>query len=244
MALFVHLTPEKNARTIMRSGIKRGRGVFCLPVLPSYVISHQWLRELRRGGQRTIVAVDFRIPDGEPVLVGHYGQAGHEVTAAQAVAVIREMEDPRGYEIVVPRAIGRSELHRVRHVNQVTGWRYVPGSHGRPPCPCPACMPVGAFKSADIRDRLGDPPRPTKPELMADLAEATSSFDICWALQALGRRSRGDAAELAYLLDHPSHEVRASLAKALASYRGQQAAEMRRLLAEDADPRVREAAKP
>ncbi|SMD06065.1 hypothetical protein [Kibdelosporangium aridum] len=50
MALFVHLTPEKNVRGIVRSGIKKGaNGVFCLPILPSYVISHQWLRELRRG---------------------------------------------------------------------------------------------------------------------------------------------------------------------------------------------------
>ncbi|MFD1044409.1 hypothetical protein ACFQ1S_01775, partial [Kibdelosporangium lantanae] len=70
MALFVHLTPEKNAKGIARSGIKLGpRGVFCVPMVPSYVISHQWLRELRRGGQRTFVAVDFRIPDDEPVTV-------------------------------------------------------------------------------------------------------------------------------------------------------------------------------
>ncbi|WP_280403709.1 hypothetical protein [Nocardia brasiliensis] len=53
MAMFVHLTPEKNVRRIRRAGIKvQGAGVFCVPVLPSYVLSHQWLRELRRHGQR------------------------------------------------------------------------------------------------------------------------------------------------------------------------------------------------
>ncbi|MBF6169200.1 hypothetical protein IU486_31350 [Streptomyces gardneri] len=108
MALVVHLTPEKNARRIRRAGIAAngsGRGVFCMPVMPSYVLSHQWLRELRRGGQRLIVAVDFRIPDAEPVLVGHYGAAQTELTAAEAVSVILHAADARGYEILVPRAI-------------------------------------------------------------------------------------------------------------------------------------------
>jgi hypothetical protein len=112
MALFVHLTPEKNVRAIVRSGIRKGtHGVFCLPILPSYMISHQWLRELRRSGQRTFVAVDFRIPDDEPVSVGHYGGPALDMTAAQAVAVVRERDDLQGYEVVVPRAIARSELH-------------------------------------------------------------------------------------------------------------------------------------
>ncbi|MBF6221771.1 hypothetical protein IU479_27115 [Nocardia abscessus] len=80
--LMVHLTPEKSARRIRRAGIAANgfhRGVFCMPVMPSYVLSHQWLRELRRGGQRLILAVDFRIPDDEPVLVGHYGATQTEL---------------------------------------------------------------------------------------------------------------------------------------------------------------------
>jgi hypothetical protein len=175
MALFVHLTPEKNVRTIVRSGIRKGaHGVFRLPILPSYVISHQWLRELRRGGQRTFVAVDFRIPDDEPVSVGHYGRPALDMTAAQAVAVVREQDDPRGYEVVVPRAITRGELHRVRHINQVSGWQYAPGQHGQRPYACAVCLPKGAFKAADIRSRYGDPPPSTKPELVAQLAVATN----------------------------------------------------------------------
>nr|WP_042187079.1 HEAT repeat domain-containing protein [Kibdelosporangium sp. MJ126-NF4]CEL17794.1 hypothetical protein [Kibdelosporangium sp. MJ126-NF4]CTQ90982.1 hypothetical protein [Kibdelosporangium sp. MJ126-NF4] len=243
MALFVHLTPEKNVRGIVRSGIKKGaRGVFCLPVLPSYVISHQWLRELRRGGQRTFVAVDFRVPDDEPVSVGHYGRLAQDMTAAQAVGVVRDQEDPRGYEIIVPRAIARGELHRVRHVNQVSGWRYAPNQHGVRPCACPVCLPTGAFKAADIRARYGDPPLPTKPDLMAQLAAATSPDEIRDALWSLGSRSRGDAADLAYLVEHPVPEVRADLATALASYRDRRAVELLRQLAVDPDPEVREAA--
>jgi hypothetical protein len=245
MALFVHLTPEKNTRSIVRSGIALGRrGVFCLPLLPSYTIAHQWLRELRRGGQRTFVAVDFRVPDTEPVSVGHYGRPAQEMTAAQAIGVIRDQEDPRGYEVVVHRAITRGELHRVRHVNQVTGWRYSPDQHGRRPCACPVCLAPGAFKAADIRARYGDPPFPTKPELMHQLATATDSDDICEALWSLGCRSRGDSPALAYLLDHPDPEVRVALAGALAAYRDRPAVEMLGQLATDPDPQVREAATP
>lgn len=243
MALFVHLTPEKNVRSVLRSGIKVGdsRGVFCLPVLPSYFVSHQWLRELRRGGQRLFVAVDFRVPDDEPVTVGHYGRAAREMTAAEAVGVILRQEDPRGYEVVVPRAISRTELHRVRHVKQVSGWRYAPDQHGRRPCACPVCQ-VGIFKAADIRARMGDPPPPTKPELLAELKPATSSIDIKSALWSLTARRRGNAPELAYLLDHPDPEVREELAATLASYRDRPAVDMLRRLATDADPQVRQAA--
>jgi hypothetical protein len=84
-------------------------------MLPSYVSSQQWSRELKRGGQRTIVAVDFRIPDTSPVLVGHYAQPARQVTAAQAAGLIAAQPDPRGYQLLVPRPITRQERHRVRH---------------------------------------------------------------------------------------------------------------------------------
>jgi hypothetical protein len=107
------------------------------------------------------------------------------------------------------------------------------------------CLPKGAFKSADIRARLGseDDARSTKPELMAQLAAATDTGDLCAALWGLGARSRGDAAELAFLLDHPDAEVRDALAGALASYRGRAAVEMLHRLAGDADPEVSETAR-
>ncbi len=53
MAMFVHLTSAANAPRIRRSGIRAAghgqgsvRGVYCFPVLPSYTLTHQWLREL------------------------------------------------------------------------------------------------------------------------------------------------------------------------------------------------------
>ncbi|GAB3158284.1 hypothetical protein [Microbispora hainanensis] len=158
MTLLVHLTPAKNIRSIRRAGIRAvsaGRtdttGVYCPPVLPSYQITYQWGRELRRSGQRTLVAVHFRIPDAEPVLVGHYNTPPVELASAAAAALIAEQQDARGYELLVPRPIQAGEIHRIRGVNQVTGWRYMPNAHGRPPCACPICNPRGAYGAAKIR---------------------------------------------------------------------------------------------
>ncbi|MET9067715.1 hypothetical protein [Streptosporangium sandarakinum] len=158
MTLFVHLTSEKNVRSIRRAGIRAsGRshsglpGVFCLPILPSYQLTHQWVRELRRGGRCTIVAVDFRIPDDEPVHVGHYGREHARLPSAEAAALIADRDDARGWEVIVPRTITAGEVHRIRGVNQVTGWRYMPNAHGVPPCRC--CLQRGEYGGARIRRR-------------------------------------------------------------------------------------------
>ncbi len=153
MPTFVHLTPAKDLKRIVRSGIKHGgRGVFCMPVLPNYYISHQWIRELKRGGQRTIVGVYFTLPDEELVWVGHYFQAHTQVTAAEASRVIRDAARAEGYEVIVTRAIPRDDIQKVRAVPQVMGWRYMPDSHSRVPCLCPYCI-RGDIKSQRLRRR-------------------------------------------------------------------------------------------
>lgn len=249
MALLVHLTPEQRIRRILRGGIKASpgpqgtSGVYCVPILPSYTVSHQWLRELKRGGRRTILAVDFRVPDATPVLVGHYAQPARQLTAAQAVALIAQQPDPRGYQILVPRPIARRELHRVRFVSQVVGWRYQPDAHGRPPCPCPVCLPPGSFKAGQLRRRLDpEPAAPTKPALMAKLATTTDPDQLQELLWSLGARSRGDAGALRFLQGHPAAKVRAALAEALGSYRDRAARDMLLELCADPDPDVRQAA--
>ncbi|WP_228833288.1 HEAT repeat domain-containing protein [Nocardia brasiliensis] len=222
MAMFVHLTPEKNVRRIRRAGIKvQGAGVFCVPVLPSYVLSHQWLRELRRRGQRQIVAVHFRMPDEERVFVGHYSDTGTEMTAAEAVSVVRDAGDARGYQVVVPRSIAAAELHRIRQVRQVSGWRYRPDAHGRRPCACPACLGRGEYKAADLRRRFAvEGPEPTKPQLLQQLRHANDDDDLIDALWGLSRRSRGAVGDIAHLVEHANPDVRYALAVALRSYRG------------------------
>lgn len=155
VALFIHLTPEKNADRIRRSGIRcrrssspAGRVVFAVPVTRNYFISHQWLRELKRAGQRTFVAVHFRIPDEEPVLVGHYGGDHVLMTAAEAVERITSSIGAEGYEVLIGRRIESNEIHAIRSLRQVLGWRYEPSAHGKHPCGCSYCQrgQVGARK--------------------------------------------------------------------------------------------------
>ncbi len=238
MAEFVHITVARRARRIERSGIAArshgrsgGRGVYCMPVLPSFTLTYQWVRELRRWHPGVLVAVHLRLPDDEPVTVGRYGAPAREVTAAQAVAVVRELEDPRGYEVFVPRAISTAEIRRVRAVPQGVGWRYLPAAHGRRPCPCPGCLPRGAYRAARLRRRFPyDEPAKAKSELMARLSAAGTTEEIIEVLCELGRGRRGGAEELAYLADHPDPEVRDTLDSVLRVYRGRGARRLRERL--------------
>jgi len=159
MTMFVHLAPEKLAATIRRDGIKPHRyrtwpapGVYAMPVVRNFVISHQWLRELKGRGQRTIVGVYFRIPDDEVVLVGHYREHHDSFTADRAAALIMEADDPEGLEVVVSRKILADEIHRIRRLPQVLGWRYMPKAHGKRPCGCPVCLGRGTIKSRRLRE--------------------------------------------------------------------------------------------
>ena len=147
MAMFVHLAPEKYAAKIGRSGIARLRrvgvpepGIFATPMARNFLISHQWLRELKRRGRGPIVGVYFRLPDDQPVWVAHYRQAHQQMKAAEASALFMHNESLEGYEVIVPRKINAGEIHRIRKLPQVVGWRYYPDAHGKRPCGCPFCQ--------------------------------------------------------------------------------------------------------
>jgi hypothetical protein len=154
VARFVHITTERNAAAVMRAGLRPGRlaggghalGVYGMPVLPRYEITHQWAREMKRWRGRTLAAVTFLVPDDELVLVGRYNQGKTAVTAAQAAGLVRDLPDPRGWEVIVPRAVPAKDIVRVRSLRRVTGWRYFPDAHGRAPCGCPACTAGEPFQ--------------------------------------------------------------------------------------------------
>ena len=111
-----------------------------MPVLPNYFASHQWLRELKRNGVRTFIGVYFQVSDEEPVLVGHYRKGHAEMGAAEAAKLIMEADDPRGYEVIVPRRIESGAVKSIRAVHRVVGWRYYPEAKGKKPfCGCPFC---------------------------------------------------------------------------------------------------------
>jgi hypothetical protein len=230
MTRLVHVTTAGNAVRIARGGTRPG--LFAMAVLPSFTLTHQWVREMRRFNPGELVAVDLTVPGSTPVSVGHYGRTRSDVPLAEAAGLIRSLADPRGYEIVVPPALPRSAVVRVRRVPQGVGWRYVPGAHGRRPCACPVCLAPGTPGSARVRRRFTqDGPEPTKPELMAQLSAATTSDDVMSALWGLYGRSRGGAEELAYLADHPDPDVRELLYDTLAFYRGRAARDLRARLA-------------
>ncbi|MDB5328651.1 MAG: hypothetical protein JWM57_4220, partial [Phycisphaerales bacterium] len=121
MAMFVHLAAESSLAAIKRGGISRLRksregypgGVYAVPLTRNFYMSHQWLRELKRRNAGPIAGVYFRIPDDESVWVGRYSGSHERLTATEAVARFMACELKEGWEVIIPRRIDRSEIHRV-----------------------------------------------------------------------------------------------------------------------------------
>jgi hypothetical protein len=150
MAMFVHLTAENRAKAILRAGIRPDRGgsgagkaVYAVPVTPNFFRTHQWLRELKRRGQNTLVGVYFRVPDDTPVRVGHYGGPEQTMTAAESVRLFMGDDDRLGWEVRFDEAVPASRIHAVRRLPQLVGWRYKPGAHKQLPCGCDYCQRGG-----------------------------------------------------------------------------------------------------
>ena len=161
MAMFVHLAPKKKVKAILRNGISRLQrktgvpsGIFAMPVTHTFYVSHQWLRELKRRGQGPVAGIYFRIPDEVTVWLGHYNQAHQPLAAARAAGLIAKQENHEGFQVIIPRRISKSEIHRVRVLPQIVGWRYFPGAHGKKPCPCPVCQ-SGNYGAGRIRQKYG-----------------------------------------------------------------------------------------
>jgi hypothetical protein len=71
-------------------------------------------------------------------------------------ASIRDMDDPQGGQVVIPRRIRAGEIVRTRPLPRAIGWRYSPDvkAADRRPCDCPVCAPQGEVKSKRYRDRI------------------------------------------------------------------------------------------
>lgn len=140
MVTFVHIADKNSEKLILRNGIRSVkrrsgiRGVYAMPVVPNFTTTHQWARELKRRPVRTLICVQFKIPDEEFVLVGKYNGDKLEMTAAEALGTVLEHTDPMGLEVVIPRKIAAGEITRAYLAPRVTGWRYYPKAKGRLPC--------------------------------------------------------------------------------------------------------------
>jgi hypothetical protein len=119
MTNLVHITTAGNAQRIARGGLRAG--FYCMPVLPSYTLTHQWARELRRWHAGVLVALDLRLPSDTPVTAGHYSRPRAPMAAAEANALIRSLDDPRGYEIHVPGVAPSTAVRRIRRIPQGIG---------------------------------------------------------------------------------------------------------------------------
>ena len=170
MPTFVHLAPEKDIKRIMAHAIKGARrllplekgyeevahAIYCMPILPgNFHMTHQWLRELKRNGQRTMVGIYFTLSSEEPVWVGRYNRPHQKMRAGDAVKTLMALVNAEGWKIIVPRHVSAKEIRRTRSLPQTVGWRYMPKSHTiRPSCSCPYCIPLGSIKSRKLRERL------------------------------------------------------------------------------------------
>ena len=219
MPVFVHLTSHRNVAAIRRGGIGlikrrfRPRGVYAMPVTRNFYVSHQWLRELRRTGGGTIVAVYFRVPDDEPVEVGHYNSLHVTMTAAEAAGLLMAAEtrdpaaertrdreskavrrgrrlpsSPEGYEVVIPRRIEPREIIRVKALPQVVGWRHRPGAHGPPPCTC-LCCARGEYGIRKLLRRVEEAEASDTPTRLVVFGRENDSFRRVERLRA--RRGEG-----------------------------------------------------
>jgi hypothetical protein len=162
MPTFVHITSEDIAKKTRRGGIRLAkpngrshRGVFAMPVTPSFQITHQWVREMKRWRRGMMVGVYFRIPDSELVWVGRYNEQHQQMMAAQAAAHIMSQTAMTGVQVIIPRRIIPKEILRIRSLPQLVGWRHYPDAHGKFPCGCEYCQ-RGAYGSRKIREKYGD----------------------------------------------------------------------------------------
>jgi len=65
--------------------------------------------------------------------------------------LIAGQANAEGYEVIIPGKINKSQLHRVKRISQVVGWRYYPGAHGKRPCGCPVCQ-RGEYGARRLRE--------------------------------------------------------------------------------------------
>ncbi len=161
MASFVHVTTEDNVRKIRRLGLRAApsavwkssvKGVFAMPVVDDFFVTHQWVRELKRFNSGQLWGVYFRVPDDEVVMIGHFNK--HH-TARRANEAVAEVMDNRelGIEVVVQRNVPPSEIRKAKPLPNKVGWRYAPGSNGQRFCTCPYCQ-SGTYGGAKLKARF------------------------------------------------------------------------------------------
>lgn len=211
MTMLVHLIDERSAASVKRSGLRGGEctirasgksvsladAVYAMPVLPNFFASHQWLRELKRGGMRSIVAAYFRQRADTLVWVGRYNAEHRFVPLGHAAGLIMREPDPRGWQLVLPHSVPAKAMHAIRTVPQVIGWRFQPESHDKAPwkCLCEFCIRSarGEPKSRAFLRRIASEPAVNPEE--CDNPELVKSLQRPVRRKATTRKRRADREE-------------------------------------------------
>jgi hypothetical protein len=138
--------------------------------------THQWLRELKRRGMKTLHAIQFNLDPETLVHVGRFNEEHLKVTAAEAAKIFDEHKDGLGLEVIVPHSVPSSAFTRIYTPPQVVGWRYMPEAKGRPPfCGCLYCN-RGAINAYRVITEERVPW--TKGDYVENEAESEGEVDI------------------------------------------------------------------
>src|SRR5215510_6515567 len=123
MAIFVHFTEEKNKNSIIKNGVKLetihyeiiNKGVFCMPVIPDFYATHQWVRELKQyKSGNEIIAIYFKISDEEMIFCGKYNEDITKTIAAKAHNIFMNLEDKMGFQAIINRKIFPKEITKIK----------------------------------------------------------------------------------------------------------------------------------
>jgi len=223
MPTLVHLADERETSNIKRNGIKIGKfrqGIFCMPVMQSFYLSHQWLRELKRRGVKTFVGVYFKVDSKTKVFAGKYNSEHRHIELGQAIKEIQTIDDPLGYEIIIDRKIDAKKIEKIKNLPQTIGWRYKPRANGQKPCSCDYCI-KSTIKANRIREKFNSKESiPSYAELLKRLEKEEDVFEIENLLCHLrSKRRKGDPNELLFLLDKKSVSIDQEIALTLKKFR-------------------------
>ncbi|MGC4035651.1 MAG: hypothetical protein QM764_06790 [Chitinophagaceae bacterium] len=244
MPTLVHLTDERETTNIKRSGIKIGKhrqGIFCMPVLQNFYLSHQWLRELKRRGVKTFVGVYFKIDSKTKVFAGKYNTEHKHIELGQAIKELQSLDDPLGYEIIIDRKIQAKEIEKIKSLPQNVGWRYKPRANGQRPCSCDYCI-KSTIKASRIKEKYE--PKEIKVSYSELLKRLKIEDDISGIedllYQVRNKRRKGDPKELLFLLDKNSVSIDQELSLTLRMFRHKNTRPILRTLVTKADADTRE----
>ena len=156
------------------------------------IISHQWLRELKRGGAKTLVGVYFKIKSTENIWFGKYTGNHQYKEVGKALKEFKKEEDKLGFEFLIERKIEPNEISKIKSLPQNVGWRYSPNSHEtKLSCGCPICISRGGIKSKIKREKFeGAKGKKSLNEIVDALKTETNDSKIDELFWHLRRKKR------------------------------------------------------